>query len=217
MRASICLSFAMVLLAACGAETPVEPAGPAAEPAPVEETTAPDAQPETAPAVPAVEPDTEDADHAEPDHTGHSAEPHAGGEAHVHGGGDMAVVIEGNTVSIELEAPLANFGLAEAGGALMTDLAFATFLDEQDPLLSLDGAGDCGIPARGAEIHVHGDHGEGRISWDIDCAAPDALTGVTLTLFGVFPGFDNVDAIALIGAEQRAAELTAAAPTLSLQ
>lgn len=222
--------FMALALAACSqAETPT-PAEVAEETAPVPLTI--DDEPVTeiidadAPVGEASEPETEpepdhDHDHADDESGAHDNDDHdhdhdhAGGEAHVHGGGDMSLSIEGKTLTVELVAPLANFGQRESGDDVIGDSAFSNLVRNRRALLRLNGGG-CNEMSPRANVEADGDHASGRIVWTGRCQSPDDLKSATLQVFDAFPGFEHVDAIALIGDQQVAAELTADSPALIL-
>ncbi|MEO1102046.1 MAG: DUF2796 domain-containing protein [Pseudomonadota bacterium] len=223
--------MALALAACSQAETPT-PAEVAEETAPVPLTI--DDEPVTeiidadAPVVEASEPETEpepdhDHDHSDDESGAHDNDDHdhdrdhdhAGGEAHVHGGGDMSLSIEGKTLTVELVAPLANFGQRESGDDVIGDSAFSNLVRNRRALLRLNGGG-CNEMSPRANVEADGDHASGRIVWTGRCQSPDDLKSATLQVFDAFPGFEHVDAIALIGDQQVAAELTADSPALIL-
>ena len=142
----------------------------------------------------------EEHDHADPDS--------AGGEAHLHGHAELALTQTGDTLSVSLISPLANFGLSEASADLTDAQAYA------DNLIRLSG-GDCSETERHVHAKSDGQHGTMEIEITYSCAAIDSLTSATIVLFETYTGFEEIDAVLLTPTEQVAAELTATAPTLT--
>lgn len=138
----------------------------------------------------------EDAGHDEDEHD------HAGGEAHVHGLSDLAVSLDGSTVSISVEGALANFDLDESIRTL-DDAAPYT-----DGVVTLIG-GDCTRDQASASIRPIGDHGNLLIDMVYSCAAIDAFEAVDVTGFATFAGFEEVNAVLLTETGQTAKTLTA--------
>lgn len=154
----------------------------------------------------------EDEDHAETgheDHEDHDDHDHAGGEAHVHGKSDLAVSLDGATVSISAEGALANFDLDESLREL-ADTALFT-----DGLVALQG-GDCTRDSASASIRPIGDHGNLMVDLVYTCAAIDQLTSLDVTGFTSFAGFEEVDAVVLTETGQTATTLTRSSTVLDL-
>ena len=106
---------ALGVLAACG------PGASPVAPEPVETEGAADIEPETEDLSVADENDDHRADNADEAHDhAHDGDEHdhdddhahAGGAAHVHGVADLALVLEGNSLTSEMISPLANFVLS---------------------------------------------------------------------------------------------------------
>lgn len=191
------LLLAAGALAACGASDSTSPApvaaAPEAEQASVDEHAGHDAA-------------EMDHDH---DHDHESED--AGGEPHTHGVADLALTREGSTYHAELVSPLANFGLAESGGAF-SDAVLA----ELPGLIELTG-GDCTASAPEAKADTSGDHTEGHVHIMWTCANPDAVTALRFPGFAAFSGFERVNAVYLTDTAQKAGELTPSASELSLK
>ena len=149
----------------------------------------------------------EDHDHGE---NGHDDHDHAGGEAHVHGLSDLAISLDGATVSVSLEGALANFDLDES----MRTLEDAT--PYTDGVVELIG-GDCARDQAGASIRPIGDHGNLTIDLAYTCASIDTLEAVNVTGFASFAGFEEVDAVVLSETGQTAKTLTASETRLDLE
>ncbi|MEL6861616.1 MAG: DUF2796 domain-containing protein [Pseudomonadota bacterium] len=150
--------------------------------------------------------DHEAHDHDEHDHGDHD---HGAGEAHVHGLSELAASLDGSTLSISLEGALANFGLDETIREL-DDTAPYT-----DGIVAVQG-GECVRDTASASIRPIGDHGNMMIDLTYTCSAIDSLTGIDVTGFANFSGFEQVDAVFLSDAGQTAESLTASDTVLDL-
>jgi type IV secretory pathway VirB10-like protein len=201
------ISVAAVLLAACqpAAEAPNTPPAP---PLVTDEAIAP-----VAPAAPETVSASHDAHQDEDDHANHDDDSHAdhdehaGGEAHVHGHAELAVVREGNTISISLESPLANYGLSETE----TDLGdTARYADQTAELIG----GDCPRTERSVSARSDGQHGKMVIDLTFACDDASIISGVKVLAFDAFSGFDEIDAVALTDSGQNADSLSAANPVI---
>ena len=138
------------------------------------------------------------------------AEPSAGGEAHVHGAGEFAVAVDGDVLTVTLDAPLANFGLGEGD----TDtLEVSTGIGEG--LVSFVGGANCQPGDRRIETRTVGDHSGLTLTLSFTCKDIEALEGVRLNAFSEFPGFETVNAIFIGPDTQVAGVLTAGNPELS--
>ena len=145
-------------------------------------------------------------EHGDHDHGGHD---HGAGETHVHGLSELAASVDGSTLSISLEGALANFGLDE------------TIRELPDPAPYTDGVvavqgGDCTRDTASASIRPIGDHGNLMVDLTYTCAAIGALSGIDVTGFANFAGFEQVDAVFLSDAGQTAESLIASDTVLDL-
>ena len=134
----------------------------------------------------------------------------AGGEAHVHGAGEFAVAIDGDLLTVTLDAPLANFGLGEGD----TD-ALEVSTGIGDKLVSFQGGADCMEGNRHIQTRTVGDHSGLTLSLEFTCSNLDKLDGVRLNAFSEFPGFETVDAVFVGPDSQTAAVLTPGNPELA--
>ncbi|KDA02130.1 ZrgA family zinc uptake protein [Hyphomonas oceanitis] len=134
----------------------------------------------------------------------------AGGEAHVHGAGEFAVAIDGDLVTVTLDAPLANFGLGEGD----TD-ALEVSTGIGDKLVSFQGGADCTEGNRHIQTRTVGDHSGLTLTLEFTCSNLDKLDGVRLNAFSEFPGFETVDAVFVGPDSQTAAVLTPGNPELA--
>ncbi len=154
--------------------------------------------------------DHEAHDHDEEDHHDHDDHDHAGGEAHVHGLTDMAVSIDGNTVSISLDGALANFDLDETLRTLDDSAPYT------DGVVALVG-GDCTQDDAVASIRPIGDHGNLMVDLTYTCAALESLEAIDVIAFERFTGFEDVDAVVLNESAQSASTLTRSSGRLDLR
>ncbi|MEH6696402.1 MAG: DUF2796 domain-containing protein [Hyphomonas sp.] len=194
-RVALCLILTVPALALAGCSKKTESA-PAAPEAPSVE--APENM-ETAPATP------ESPEVTEPTETAT-----AGGEAHVHGAGDFAVAVDGDLLTVTLDAPLANFGLGEGD----TD-ALEVSTGIGDDLVSFQGPAECTESGRHIQTRTVGDHSGLTLTLEYTCTALDKLDGVRLNAFSEFPGFQTVDAVFVGPDSQMAAVLTPGNPELA--
>lgn len=193
----LALGAGLLLLAACSAKE-------TSSPAPVEPATSAEA---------AEAPDAH-GDHAAEmatEHHGQDADEAAGGAPHVHGIADLAVSRDGNILSGELISPMANFGLSETDGAY-TDVVTA----ELGGLVEIVG-GECAASVPHPMTDSAGGHTDGIIHFNWTCAKPDAVTAIRFAGFEAFPTFEKVGTVFITATEQKAGELTPAAPELSLK
>ena len=201
--ASVLPGACALILAACSpANRPYEPPQPAAEDAAagVEQPV-----PDAAPSGPEAEDITIPAAGEDPDaDTALDAEQAHAGEPHVHGGGDLSVTREDDFLTVTLDAPLANFGLAEnkaPQGKKAED--YATGIAE--PV----GPAECAESERSVDARTNGEHGAMTISVVWRCKKIERVEGLRVNLFDMYPAFQHVDAIYLgPNGEQVAGELT---------
>lgn len=134
-----------------------------------------------------------DDDHDHHDHDDHHHDhDHDGvGEAHVHGVGDLAVTRSGDQLTLTLEAPLANFSLAGSTRTLPDDFNAA------GTSFTLLGDGGCTAEPSTTSIRAIGDHGNLTVTQVYSCTDIAAVSGVRVTAFEAYPGFETVNAIFL--------------------
>lgn len=196
-RARLCMMIGAAALALAGCGRDPAPAAP------------------EAPAEPAAE-DLQAADKAVPDVPDVPVDAHdddsGGGEAHVHGVGEFAVAVDGNRLTVTLDAPLANFGLGE-GDADAMDVS----TDISDGLVSFAGNADCQPGDRHVTTRTVGDHSSLTLELGFTCADVSKLEGVRLNAFTTFPHFETVDAVFIGPDAQVANVLTPGNPELSTQ
>ncbi|MFN4024324.1 MAG: DUF2796 domain-containing protein [Hyphomonas sp.] len=152
-----------------------------------------------------------DDDHAHADEDHDHDHDHAGGSAHVHGVADLALVLEGSSLTAEMISPLANFGLSEAEGVI-TDEVITSL-----PTMILLTGGNCTGETPQAEIDRSSGHTDARITFSWTCADPSSLMAASFAGFSTYQGFETVNAIFLDGSTQKAAELKPSAPQFALR
>ncbi len=206
----------LILLAACG---PAEAPAPAAENetarvnADVDASSAneaPTSYTETAEAPVA----DKSADHDHEHGHDHEHDQHAksgAGTTHVHGIGNLAVTMENSSVSAQLIAPLANFGLSEAEG-VFSDQVIAAL----PRLISITG-GECQAARPVAVIDRSSGHTDADITFNWTCARPEKILSVRFDGFATFAGFEKVSVLVQTGTRQQAAELTPSKPAVALK
>ncbi len=203
-RAQTCLAgLALVWLAGCGQQT-VEP--DQSEPA----ETSIDRVAEVGEISGADPEDRGEEQHDEHDDA-HDDEM-AGGEAHVHGHGELAVVLEGNQLTISVDAPLESLGLPEQEPE---NEAESAAMQQQrlilgDPFKVARPAAEAKCVFSGSDVsfRYRGDHGSAQLEYRFNCASPEQLDALELTLFESFASLEEIEAVFLSGADQSAAELT---------
>jgi hypothetical protein len=160
---------------------------------------------------------------------------------HEHGVAELNVALDGNELWIELSSPAVNIvgfehapGSAEQKAAVhdatetLKDGARVFGISADASCLLAEAKVTTDIEHPGNEHHddadEHGEedehageaHSEFQASYRFDCATPDALKQLEVHLFELFPGTEEIEAQVISGAGQTGAELTAAAPNLSL-
>lgn len=152
-----------------------------------------------------------DHSHDHDDHAHDHDHDHAGGTVHVHGFGQAAFVREGETLSLEMTAPLANFGLSGDNRDIADKAAFAA------QTFTLIEAGSCSETGSDVSIVMNGQHGDATVTRTFTCSDASDPGGVDVTAFVNFPGFETVEAIYLVGTSQNVLELTPSQTEFSLR
>jgi hypothetical protein len=159
-------------------------------------------------------------------------------KAHEHGHWQMNAAVEGNMLLIELIAPGADVAGFEHEARTASEKAKVWTgiekLKAADSLFAFTPAAGCVLASADAaaaklDREGHGDngrhgqtekheetHNEYHAEYRFTCAEMAALESIRVGIFTVFPTAAEVEAAVLSGKGQRAAELTAAAPVLSL-
>ncbi len=155
--------------------------------------------------------------------------PVAAEHAHEHGVASMEVALDGRTLAINLESPLDNMvGFEHAPRNARQQAALKRLSDELEGYERLfdlpDGAAcrlvraesrhpyqasaNAAAGSHDADEAGHDDaHAELHATWEFDCTRPEALNGIGLRLFDVFPGIKRVRAQTVTPAGQGAANL----------
>lgn len=136
---------------------------------------------------------------------------HAGGAAHVHGVADLALVLEGNSLTAEMISPLANFGLSESEGVISDAV-----IESLSTMILLTG-GNCMAETPEAEIDRSSGHTDAHVTFSWTCADPASLMSASFAGFATYPGFETINVVFLDGSSQKSAELTPGAPQISLR
>lgn len=165
--------------------------------------------------------------------------------AHEHGHGHLNLVLDGNQLMIELQAPAAD--LVGFEHAAKTDAEKAQYaqamarLKQPETLLRFDPAAGCVLTQQeisaakedhdhdhddddhdhdkadaGHEEHHHeGGHADMGVMYTYKCETPAKLTGLEATLFSVYPSLEKLSVQGILPTGQTAAELTPSANKLS--
>ncbi|MFB0595214.1 DUF2796 domain-containing protein [Aeromonas hydrophila] len=175
------------------------------------------------------------ANHDEHDSHGHGA--------HEHGHGHLNLVLDGNQLMIELQAPAADlvgFEYAAKSDEEKAQYAKAMAqLKQPDALFRFDPAAGCKLTQQELQAakedhdhdhdhdhqksdgkhdeHQHDDAGHADMGamYTYTCATPAKLTGLEATLFSVYPSLEKLSVQGILPSGQTAAELTPSANKLS--
>lgn len=178
--------FALIGLVACGQnETPAPTVDTDVELPPVEGT---------------------DAAATEDDHDHDGA-----GEVHEHGKGELAISLDGATLSVAFEAPLESFASFEHEPETpeqrqeLQDVRAGFMRVSRN--VAINGQAGCEFNSREVAFRHTGDHGSVMVDYSFECATPEELTSVRLRTFDEYPGLETVDTVFLSGDEQKAKTL----------
>lgn len=175
------------------------------------------------------------ANHDEHDSHGHGA--------HEHGHGHLNLVLDGNQLMIELQAPAADLvGFEHAAKSDEEKAQYAKAvaqLKQPDALLRFDPAAGCTLTQQALQAakedhdhdhdhdhqksdgkhdeHQHDDAGHADMGamYTYTCAEPAKLTGLEATLFSVYPSLEKLSVQGILPSGQTSAELTPSANKLS--
>ncbi|MGN7512022.1 DUF2796 domain-containing protein [Aeromonas salmonicida] len=176
-------------------------------------------------------------------HANHDEHESHGHGAHEHGHAHLNLVLDGNQLMIEFQAPgadLVGFEHAAKSDADKAQYAKAMAqLKQPDALFRLDPAAGCTLTHQelraAKEDHDHDhDHDHEKAGSDHDehhhdeaghadlgamytytCQTPAKLTGLEATLFSVYPSLEKLSVQGILPSGQTAAELTPSANKLS--
>ena len=157
-------------------------------------------------------------------------------KAHVHGHGKLNIAVEGNKVSLDLDAPGADilgtesFANAEAKAAALKEVQ-GRFSDplkvfvlppaaqctavKSEVEFEGDGAKDGGDKA-GDHAGEAGGHADITAEFELSCGNPSALTGIEFKYFDVFKNAESLDVAIVTSKGQTSAEVSRASPRLDL-
>lgn len=178
---------------------------------------------------------------AQANHDEHESHSHG---AHEHGHGHLNLVLDGNQLMIELQAPAADLvGFEHAANTDEEKAQYAKAvarLQQPDALFRFDPAAGCKLTqqelqaakedhdhehehehehdkADGAhDEHHHDDAGHADMGamYTYTCATPAKLTGLEVTLFSLYPSLEKLSVQGILPTGQTAAELTPSANKL---
>lgn len=168
----------------------------------------------------------------------HSHDNTAGHGAHEHGHGQFNLVLDGDQLMLELQAPAADligFEHKASSDAEKAQLKQALArLNAADKLFALAPDAACKLTEQQVEVghdehdHDHDaaheqdhddhdghEHADVHATYTFTCAKPDALKGITATLFGLYPTLQRLTVQGIVPGNQVAGELTPSDNTLS--
>ncbi|WP_323918197.1 DUF2796 domain-containing protein [Aeromonas caviae] len=178
---------------------------------------------------------------AQANHDEHESHSHG---AHEHGHGHLNLVLDGNQLMIELQAPAADLvGFEHAANTDEEKAQYAKAvarLQQPDALFRFDPAAGCKLTqqelqaakedhdhdhehehehdkADGAhDEHHHDDAGHADMGamYTYTCATPAKLTGLEATLFSLYPSLEKLSVQGILPTGQTAVELTPSANKL---
>lgn len=165
--------------------------------------------------------------------------------AHEHGHGHLNLVLDGNQLMIELQAPAADlvgfehaakndaekaqyaeaiarlkqpaslFRLDPAAGCALTQQEINAVKEEHDHEHDHDHDHDKAGSDQDEHQHEAGGHADIGAMYTYTCEAPAKLSGLEATLFSVYPSLEKLSVQGILPTGQTAAELTPSAYKLS--
>lgn len=133
------------------------------------------------------------------------------GEVHEHGKGELAISLDGSTLSVAFEAPLESFASFEHEPETpeqrqeLQDVRAGFMRVSRN--VAINGQAGCEFNTREVAFRHTGDHGSVMVDYAFECATPEELTSVRLRTFDEYPGLETVDTVFLSGGEQKAKTL----------
>jgi hypothetical protein len=163
----------------------------------------------------------EDHDDDKHDHDKHDHDDHSDGvgEAHVHGTSEMALIVEGDTLSISFGGPLVNvLGFEHEAKTpeqiqAVNDLK-ATLADASN-LVTLPANAGCTLLETDVQMRNTGTHGTIAVEYNLECRNIAQVTQVNIIGFETFGGLETVDAVVITPAGQTAAGLSRGAASIT--
>lgn len=164
------------------------------------------------------------------------AEEHRELKAHVHGHGKLDIAVEGNKVSLDLDAPgvdiigTESFANAEAKAAALKDAQAR--LGAPLKVFAMPAGAGCKVVESKVEFegddHKDGDHADAEhehaggahadisAEFELTCDNPAALTGIEFKYFDIFKNAESLDVAIVTTKGQTSAEVSRNSPRLDL-
>jgi len=141
-------------------------------------------------------------------------------EAHVHGVARLDVLLDGNTLTIDLDTPAVNLlgfeHVPQNEGEEATLKQVAARLHNPAALFSLPKGAQCNAgapsvhsPLFGNALEQQHEHADIEASYIFTCRYPVELDGMSINLFRPFAGIHKIEVQQITPSKQGAAELTA--------
>lgn len=151
----------------------------------------------------------------------HSHDDDGVGEAHVHGVSEMAVVIDGDTLSVSFSGPLYNVvGFEHAPKTPEQEQAMAGLrakLGTVSTFVTVPTDANCAVRETDIDIENSGSHSALRADYTLECDNIDRIDTLSVSAFSNFEGLlKSIDAIAITPTGQSAQTLTASSMMLAV-
>ncbi|MEQ8348462.1 MAG: DUF2796 domain-containing protein [Sneathiellaceae bacterium] len=144
---------------------------------------------------------------------------------HRHGTGSLVITFQDPALTLDLTLPavdIVGFEHAPRVDEHYTDIAqaSATFRDPAQ-IVALPAAAGCEMDRAEAEFvaleqAAGGPHSAFAVLYDLSCANPSRLTGISFPLFGLFPSLTRLDVRLVAGGAHRDVTVTPDRPRLDL-
>ncbi len=140
--------------------------------------------------------------------------------AHEHGHVTLQIAIDGNDVTMALEAPgkdIVGFEhTAETDDQKAAIEAATAQLSDPSALFTMTEAAGCTVASNAVELHQEGDHNAFEAAYTFSCTDIAALTGMETTLFTLYPSIEEIDVDYATPSGQGSVELEADDPVITL-
>ena len=140
--------------------------------------------------------------------------------AHEHGHVTLQVAVEGETVTIALEAPGENIvGFEHEATTDEQKSAVETAraqLGDAAAVFAMPEAAGCTVRSSEVELHQEGDHNAFEASYSYTCSDVSALGSFDTKLFALYPSIEEIDVEYATPAGQGTQELEASSATVTL-
>lgn len=201
------ISSAATILALSACQPAVEEAPPAT----------PDEAPPVAPPAASVAANVPDAI----DQYGAPDEDLASRVTHVHGQAELAVIIEGDRLSVTFDSPLTNLIGFEHEPETDADWAVVDSLQDQflydDVLVRLPANAKCDVISISSGLRFKDEHGSLMVEQDFACKKIGRLQRAEVTVFSRFDDLQNLDVIMLGDSPKTTTVMTADRADLALE